>query len=99
MFPFDGGRVEGMVRGFKISCCGLEFSPASNHIAVGDLAGTVWVCAVKEDVPVASANVSYEGYIGQFCHAYVCVCLCTVSLESITHYTTYYCNPTGAIVY
>ncbi len=60
MFSRDGGRVEGVVRGFQIACCGLEFSPTSKHIAVGDLAGTIWVCPVNEDVPVASANVSTE---------------------------------------
>lgn len=60
MFSHDGGRVEGVVRGFQIACCGLEFSPTSKHIAVGDLAGTIWVCPVNEDVPLASANVSTE---------------------------------------
>lgn len=60
VFSRDGGRVEGVVRGFHIACCGLEFSPTSKHIAVGDLAGTIWVCSVNEDAPVASANVSTE---------------------------------------
>jgi WD40 repeat protein len=56
-FDCGGEKVEGIIRGFQISCCGLEFSPSAERLAVGDLAGAVWVCPVVGDNPLISANV------------------------------------------
>ena len=57
VFHNNGVDIEGVCRGFQISCCGVEFSPSSQNVAVGDLAGNLWVCSIKDNIPVASVNV------------------------------------------